>query len=60
MGRRKRIKKSIKSLEKRVTEHRKKIKMAKNKFDAELVGYYQKEIEKFAEEIRKKKKKLKK
>jgi len=55
MKREKRAKKSIISLEKQIEFHKKKQDMVLENKNNELYEYYEKEIEKFKEEIKKKK-----
>ena len=59
MKREKRAKKSIDSLEKQIELHEQKQKEAIEKGNEELYGYYSKELDKFKEEIKKKKSILK-
>ena len=56
MKREKRAEKSLKSLEKQINLHKTKQKNALESGNKELYGYYNKELNKFEEEIRKKKK----
>ncbi|MDP4039001.1 MAG: hypothetical protein Q8P57_00245 [Candidatus Pacearchaeota archaeon] len=59
MGKRsKRLKKGIESLKKQKKIHLEKRKSAKELGEEELVGYYDKEIEKFEREIEKKEDKI--
>ena len=60
MKREKRAKKSIISLEKQIEFHKKKQDMVLENKNNELYEYYEKEIEKFKEEMKKKKSILKK
>ena len=56
MKREKRAKKSVESLEKQIRLHKEKQKSAIESGNEELYEYYNKELSKFEEEIRKKKK----
>lgn len=56
--RRKRLERGIESLEAQKKIHREKKKIAEEAGDEELVRYYDKEIDKFENEMRKKKEKL--
>ena len=56
MKREKRAEKSLKSLEKQINLHKAKQKNALESANAELYEYYNKELRKFEEEIKKKKK----
>lgn len=55
MKREKRAEKSITSLEEQIEEHEKKQRKALDEGNEELYEYYNKEIEKFKNEIKKKK-----
>lgn len=58
--RKKRLEKGIKSLERQITIHKTKRKMAEEQDKEELVGYYAKEIEKFEKEKEKRRNALEK
>ena len=55
MSRKKRLRKSIISLEEQISKHVEKLHAAETKGAQELVDYYRKEIQKFEREIAKKK-----
>ena len=56
MKRKKRAKKSIKSIKKRIKEHELKLKEAEKENKIELVDYYQKELQTLKESLNNKKK----
>ena len=58
MPRKKRLRKSIGSLEGRRREHLEKLRVAETEGKLELADYYRKEIQKFEREIAKKKHRL--
>ena len=60
MSRKKRLRKGVSSLEGQILEHAKKMRTAEIKGTQELVDYYRKEIQKFEQEIAKKKLQLEK
>lgn len=59
-GRKKRVKKGVKSLERQIAEHVRKLEDAQKSGRIELAEYYRKEIRKFKANIEKKKKSIKK
>jgi phage shock protein A len=55
MKRKKRLEKGIKSLEKQVEIHKQKLKQAVEQGNEELAGYYEKDIKRLENELKKKK-----
>ena len=55
----KRLREGVRSLEQQIRKHKKKLEEAREQKRQDLTGYYEKEIQKFQQEIEKKKKQLK-
>jgi hypothetical protein len=60
MSRKRKLRRGIASLESQVSRHLEKLRVAEAEGAWELAGYYQKEIQKFEQEIAKKKRQLEK